>query len=324
MTDLKFLPTFALLLLGTFFLTACNKQMDEFILNGFEAKLSAYGIYQGNPSELIPAPDYELYELSSALFTDHAEKQRLIKLPPGTSMSALDQGLFDFPEGTIIVKTFYYFLDKGMPLRGTNIIETRVLEKVEGIWKVGTYKWNESQTDADLISSGSDQTVNWVDESGKFNSIYYHIPSNAECRSCHLSASQVVPIGPKVRNLNFEVERNGILKNQLTYLNEEGLLNAITPSLFSSLPNYKDSDLSLALRGRAYLESNCAHCHSDMGFASDKKLRLSYETSLGVSQISEFKTDIIEKMETGEMPKAGTTIIDEKGLELLKNYLNSL
>ncbi|MFT5823309.1 MAG: putative repeat protein (TIGR03806 family) [Crocinitomix sp.] len=306
-------------------LQACNKDnIEKYDSNEMALKLSDYNVYAGNPSDLIPEADYKLYELSSILFTDHAEKQRLVKIPVGTEIVTLGDGLMIFPEGTIIIKTFYFYNDKSAISKGKNIIETRLLIKSDNEWKVGTYKWNESQTDANLITSGFDQTVNWVDDNGLANVITYHIPSNTECIACHQSNDEIIPIGTKTRNLNFDITVDGVTQNQLSYLHEEGVLNAMEPSSFSALPDFTNADFSEEERARAYLEMNCAHCHTAGGLADYKTPRFSYETVLSDSKIPEYKLDIIDKMETGAMPKAGTTILDEQGIEILRAYLNKL
>jgi len=92
----------------------------------FAPNLAAYNIYKGVMSDLIPANDVHPLELSTALFTDYAEKQRLVKVPAGTMMYANGDGLPDFPNGTILVKTFYYYDDVRKPDRGKRIIETRL------------------------------------------------------------------------------------------------------------------------------------------------------------------------------------------------------
>ena len=96
---------------------------------GFLPVLSGYNLYEGNLMNLTPAKGAELYELTSHLFVDYAEKQRLIKLPAGTKMTFKGNGLPDFPDGTILVKTFYWYKDKKNPSIGRNIIETRLLIK---------------------------------------------------------------------------------------------------------------------------------------------------------------------------------------------------
>tara|TARA_R110002126_G_scaffold291790_1_gene458428 strand:- start:9177 stop:10151 length:975 start_codon:yes stop_codon:yes gene_type:complete len=306
-------------------LQVCNKSnIEEYDSYEMTLKLSDYNVYAGNASDLIPEDDYKLYELSSILFTDHAEKQRLVKIPVGTKIVATDDGLMIFPEGTIIIKTFYYYKDKSQVSKVKNIIETRLLIKSDNNWIVETYKWNEAQTDADLITSGYEQTVNWIDENRLPNVITYRIPSNTECITCHQSNDAIIPIGPKTRNLNFDITVDGVTQNQLSYLYGEGVLDAMSPSSFSTLPDYTNTGLSEEKRARAYLEMNCAHCHTAGGLADYKTLRLSYETTLLNSKIQEFKSDIVDKMETGAMPKAGTTTLDEKGIDLIITYINML
>jgi uncharacterized repeat protein (TIGR03806 family) len=322
---LPFPYAFAWLLIG-FWLQSCQDadriSADRTRL-AFE-KLSGYNIYQGNPGDLIPTREYKPYELSSELFTDYAQKQRLIKLPPGTALTATGDGLLNFPEGSVIVKTFYYFNDKRTPAKGVRLIETRILQLVNGKWVAGTYVWNQAQTEATLLGTGLTQTVNWIDQAGNPNVIAYQIPGNLECRTCHNSDKKLVPIGPKVRNLNFDLIRDGHRVNQLTYLQEQGILGALDPTDFSRMPGYQDSSRTLAERGRAYLDINCAHCHSDQGFAARYRYRMAYETPLNASRIKEGKAAIEYMMQTGRMPKIGTSVRHKEGIELIKKYLDTL
>jgi uncharacterized repeat protein (TIGR03806 family) len=286
--------------------------------------LSDYHIFQGAPSDLVPSAEYTLYELSSTLFSDHAEKQRLIKLPPGTVLTAQGDGLPLFPNGTIIVKTFYYYYDKRDPTKGRKLLETRLMIKNEGGWNVATYLWDDAQREATLLTSGFNKMVNWIDETGRAQVISYHVPSNRECSTCHHSADAVVPIGPKLRNLNRPVHRNGQTVNQLDYFQQTGLLSPVRPATITALPNYADAALPLAERGRAYLEVNCAHCHNANGYAARTGLLMNFEQPFADTQIERRKDDIIDLVAAGRMPRLGTTVVDEPGLALLRAYINSL
>ena len=74
---------------------AYNKYDDEVTIPDFnfpqtvvfEPMLSAYGIYDGAPVDLIPSSDYHLLELSSTLFTDYAHKPRLLHVPHGSMIN---------------------------------------------------------------------------------------------------------------------------------------------------------------------------------------------------------------------------------------------
>jgi uncharacterized repeat protein (TIGR03806 family) len=287
-------------------------------------KLSDYNIFQGNPAALIPSAEYHLYELATELFTDYAEKQRLIKIPAGHTMTSTDGGLPDFPDGTVLVKTFYYYNDERDPSKGKKIIETRLEIKSNSAWNVNTYLWNEQQTDAILITTGLDKTVNWIDQQGRGMVLSYHIPSTRECSTCHHSSGKIIPIGPKLRNLNRAVIRNAATVNQLMHFHHLGILDIADPATIPVLPDWQNNSYSLEERARAYLDVNCAHCHNPNGNASDANLSFRYETSFGDSNIGDKKKSIVNKMKRGQMPRIGTSIVHEEGLELIRSYINSL
>lgn len=304
---------------------ACDKELIV-VNNTTEMlpRLSAYAIFEGDPSDMIPTDSFTLYELATQLFSDYAEKQRLIKLPKGEVITPISDGLPDFPSGTMLVKTFFYYNDKRDTSKGNKIIETRLLIKMNSGWSVGTYLWNEEQTDAVLITTGIDKTMNWIDDAGRPKVISYHVPGNSECSTCHQSNRTIIPIGPKIRNLNIDVTRHGTTVNQLRYFNALNLMSNVTPSSFHELPNWKNSSYSLEERTRAYLDVNCAHCHSAGGFAAYEEIYMGYDTPLTDSKIVRRKTAIISKLESGAMPKLGTTLVDAEAVELIRSYIKSL
>lgn len=309
-----------------FYIQSCKKDDLSETDNNIEmsSRLSDYNIFQGNQSDLLPTNGFELYEISTQLFSDHAEKQRLVKVPGGSKINAADDGLLDFPDGTILVKTFYYFNDKRDISKGKKIIETRLLIKSNSKWNVGTYLWNNEQTDANLLTTGLNKTINWINESGTGKVFSYHVPNNRECATCHSSKEIVVPIGPKARNLNFDVIRSSTTVNQLTHFENIGILNSVDPSSFSTLPNWLNTTVSVENRARAYLDINCAHCHSQNGKASDSRIFLGYELQFNETKISTNETAIKNAISSGKMPMLGTTTIDEEGLLLVKAYIDGL
>ena len=291
---------------------------------GFAPRISDYNIFMGDPSALKPSEGFELYELSTELFSDYARKQRLIKLPSGTTMHALGEGLPEFPDSTILVKTFYYFNDARDTAKGRRILETRLIVKAQQKWNVATYVWNEEQNDALLLTTGVNTTVNWIDEKGKGKVVSYHIPSNRECASCHNSSGSVLPIGPKLRNLNINVWRSSGLVNQLSYFVSLGILDPIDPDRVETLPKWDDTSLDLEGRARAYLDVNCAHCHSKNGHAIDSNLLLNYEVPFSETRIQNRKGAIHKQMREGEMPQIGTTVVHEEAVELIRSYIETL
>ena len=246
----------------------------------FESNLSNYNIYEGNPVDLIPSDDFYLLELSSTLFTDYAQKQRLVKLPSGTEITRINNEQVDFPDMTILVKTFFYYNDEADPDMGKRIIETRLLIKEKGIWNAATYLWDEEQQDAVLELDGFSTQVDWKDYDGNKLSTLYKVPSSNECVTCHQSNSTLTPLGPTLRNLNRIVDRNESMVNQLTHLQSEGLLNHFPVEGISQIVDYKDTTASLKERGKAYFAMNCAHCHNPSGWekANRRPFDFRYET----------------------------------------------
>lgn len=292
----------------------------------FEDSLSAYTLFDGVPSELTPAMDVQLLELSSVLYSDYAYKQRLVKLPGGTQMVRLSDGTLDFPDGTILTKTFFYYNDERDRSQGKRIIETRLEIKENNIWNVATYIWNQAQTEAILTLDGLDTEVSWINENGQNISTLYHVPTENECMTCHQSNSEMAPLGPTLRNMNRSVERNGVTLNQLSHLQSVGVLNDFDITQAPTIVNYKDAGVSLSERGRAYLALNCAHCHNPNGWEepAGRDYDFRYDTPLNQSGLLFESEKIIDAVQSGEMPFIGTTIIDQEGVDLVVEYINSL
>lgn len=328
----------ALILLGVFLtLIICVSSFTKDDAAGtkyeFPAKLSDMKVYVGNLSDLNPAVEYKLYEMNTTLFSDSAEKQRLIKIPAGQSMIAVDKGLPTFPEGTILAKTFFFYKDKSKPeyydeksslFKGKIVIETRLLILINNKWVGGTYSWDKDQKNASLISTGIDIPVSWVDQTGVKNELEFHVTSNKECFTCHNSDEAIVPIGPKIASMNLDVMRDGKMINQLAYFQKIGIMKPMKPSSFSMLPKWRDRSLPDSVRARAYMEVNCAYCHCSKGYASSSFLELDYETPFAETNIKKKAGKIKNLMSLGLMPKIGTTIVDKEALAVITRYLDAL
>ena len=294
-------------------LTSWKQQKKDTV---FLPQLSDYHIFKGPLHNLAPEAGFHPYHLATPLFTDYAEKQRLIRLPEGTKMTKIDQGLPDFPDGTLLVKTFYYYNDKRDTARGRRIMETRLMIRFIGKWLAATYAWNEAQTDATLQKGGSNSTVSWITATGETRTLSYHIPSPKECGTCHNNGDGLNPIGLKLRNLNID--------HQIRSLQTAGLLNEFDPHQLPHTARAFDDSFTLADQARAYLDINCAHCHNPNGYARRTGLYFGYELPLESAGIQKKKDAILKKFQKGKMPLLGTTVVHGEALELLRDYLTSL
>ncbi len=239
--NIRLFPLFVL-----FVLVSCapNNSGEGFTKNNmtFPKSLSAFKLFKGKMANLVPNDDIVELHLSSALFTDYTEKQRLLKLPAGTKMTAKGDGLPDFPEGTILAKTFYY--TAAQTKEAQRIIETRILIKHKQKWNAATYQWNEEQTEALLANNGATVPIDIAIPNGENKEISYKIPNAFQCYDCHRSGGDMVPIGPKLRNLNVAIFTNNNSVSQLDQLSKKGPF-AIAPNNSNSKPpKHKNHPLS--------------------------------------------------------------------------------
>lgn len=222
------------------------------------------------------------YDLNTPLFSDYALKARAIYIPEGTTIDYVDNEVFDFPVGTVILKTFYFAEDAREPDVDHTLIETRVLILHEDGWQAYPYYWNEEQTAAVLVPSGKNVDIDLIDNRGEQRSAKYRVPSRNQCKSCHIRKDEdtgdtigFLPIGPKARHINRDYVYADGEKNQLEYLEERGWLQGM-PDIddvpraydFSIVENDGVDSLDADALEKAavdYLDINCAHCHSPTG-----------------------------------------------------------
>lgn len=292
----------------------------------FEDQLSAYTIFDGIPADLNPAKGFQNLSINAKLFTDYAYKQRLIKVPEGTQLNRLSNNILDFPNGTILTKTFYYFKDERNPNLGKEIIETRLLIKQADQWNAATYRWNDSQTDAFLEQNGFEKQISWTNKNGKFRSTSYKIPTSNQCIACHISNKSVTPLGATLKNINTSIRQNNKTINQLAHFQNIGILNNFPIQEAPFMVDYNDKEASLSERGRAYLAINCAHCHNPNAWdiPAEQGFDFRYETPLHQTGIFLEEEEIIRNVTNQRMPFIGTTMLDQEGVSLLVSYIQSL
>lgn len=229
------------------------------------------------------------YGLNTPLFSDYAEKERFLYLPPGTRAQYRADAAFEFPVGATLVKTFAYPADLRRPGEKVRRLETRLLiRRAEG-WTALAYVWNAEQTRAVLKRAGARLDVSFVDLAGATRQVDYAVPNTNQCKECHQVAGVLAPIGPKGRNLNGDFAYADRRENQLVRWRRAGLLDgAPDPATAPRAAVWDAPAEPLAARARAYLDSNCAHCHSPTGIASNSGLYLQLEetrpSALGVDK----------------------------------------
>jgi mono/diheme cytochrome c family protein len=168
------------------------------------------------------------YSVNAELWSDGAYKERFIAIPGDKPWIALTQrGGWNFPDGTVLVKSFALEMEEGKP-DSRRWIETRFFTKQQKEWAGYSYVWNEEQTDATLVSAGGlDREFvirvprSPAHPSGTRTQIW-HYPSRTECMVCHSRAANFV-LGPSTLQMNREHDYGGVRDNQLRTLEHLGL-----------------------------------------------------------------------------------------------------
>jgi uncharacterized repeat protein (TIGR03806 family) len=316
------------------------------------SRLSEYGLFLGKLSDQQPAASVMPYVLNTPLFTDYAEKLRFVRLPEGKSVPYNDSIVFDFPSGTILVKTFYYPLDFRRLEKGRQLVETRLLILEENEWNAYPYIWNAEQTDAYLDVAGDTKQVKYVDEQGKNRQHAYYVPNLNQCKGCHNKAEKMTPIGPSARQLSGASDHGTIQESQLIQWAKTGKLTGLPekehlpPAIVWNDPNSG----SVNDRARLWLDINCAHCHQPQGPASTSGLFLSVaetdplrlgirktpvaagrgsgDLQFGILPGQPDKSILLFRMESRDpgvmMPELGRSLSQKESLALIRQWIKEM
>jgi uncharacterized repeat protein (TIGR03806 family) len=333
-------------------LAGCHSKpspVKSFIEGPFPEKLSGWNLFVSRDGIWQPNQGVLPYDLNTPLFSDYAAKYRFVWMPPGTAAQYRDDGVFDFPTGAILAKTFAF------PAEGSRdkekLIETRLLVHGKNGWIGLPYVWNEAQTEARLDLVPDPVPISYADSSGQKHAFTYFIPNANECKQCHENTRVMLPIGPKARNLNKDYEYAGGAANQLVRWAQVGYLQGAPAPQSAPRAAKWDAPASGTLeeRARAYLDNNCAHCHqpgAGAGYTGfDLRLSATGLSSLGLckspnsaGRVGNLIYDLVPgkseesilvaRMESVRpkemMPQIGRSVVHQEGLALIREWVRSL
>ncbi len=316
---------------------------------GLPQRLGDTGLYVGagqlNPDVLPFSPQYPLW-------SDGAAKRRWIWLPPGASIDASAPDAWQFPPGTKLWKEFAH----------GSALETRFIERgADGIWRFGSYVWNEAGTEAVLAPPRGLRDL----PAAKAPGAVYTIPSEDDCRACHEGAPVPVlgfsalqlspdrdPLAPHAERAKGDVDlkslaARGLLRNlPLTLLAQPPRINASSPAERAAL---------------GYLHGNCGNCHNDEGPLAVLEMTLAQRVSAAPAQETTHANQVLSSIvgvqsqfrprgapqnaarivpghldasvialrmnsrdPLQQMPPLGTSAVDAEALALLSRWIESL
>jgi uncharacterized repeat protein (TIGR03806 family) len=225
------------------------------------ARLSETGIFSHTASlswveGLIP------YQVNHGFWSDNAHKVRFLALPDGGTIGFHPTDAWTLPVGSVLIKHFELEMSLGDPSTRRRI-ETRVLVNHRDGWAGYTYRWNDQQTDGDLLATGQTTTYTIRDPSQGLRQQVWSFPSRTDCLQCHTApAGRVLGFNTLQTNLRLPVGPSR-WENQLDIWNRMQLFSSPIQgsSSYAALRSIQDHGASLDERARSYLHANCANCH---------------------------------------------------------------
>ena len=282
-----------------------------------------------------PASGLVAYGVNSPFWSDGAIKDRWLALPDGKNITVKDaDGDFDFPNGTVLMKTFTV---------GGKRIETRLFTRHDdGGWAGYTFEWLDDQSDAVFLKASKSKNL---------GAQTWAFPSRSDCVTCHSEAAGR-SLGLELGQLNgdFVYPSTNRLSNQLKTLDHIGMFDKPLGKPVDQLIAYPDPQSTagtLEQRARAYLHSNCANCHQPEGggrgnmdlrwgtaLKDTKSCNVDNEAGdLGIAGSKLLVPGAPEKSllsvrphspAANRMPPLASSIVDDKGVKVLDDWIRSL
>ncbi len=315
----------------------------------FPRTLSETGLF-------LSVKDHELhpgvipYSVNSPGWMDGARAQRFVALPGDSqidnpSLENARPRSWPLPEGSVLVQTLE--TDGETEREATYRIETRLLTRQQGEWFGYSYRWNDDQTDATLVSTEGETML--LPEGTSLGGQTWRFPSRAECMSCHSRAANFV-LGFGAVQLNREHDYGDTVDNQLRTLSHIGLLKMPVsepiPEMFQLVDPY-DETQDLNARARSYLHTNCSVCHVAAG-GGNARMELQAFTETAEMQLisarpqhATFNIDnamlvapgkpehsvLMQRLQLrgrGQMPPLVSTVVDHQAVKLMHDWIAAM
>ncbi|MFO7908115.1 MAG: PQQ-dependent sugar dehydrogenase [Planctomycetota bacterium] len=315
----------------------------EAVRSAFPRRLSETGLL-ASTKKLALRPGAVPYNVNVPLWSDHADKERFIVLPEDAEIGFQEQATWRFPVGTVLVKHFFLNLDRENATDRRRL-ETRFFVHSPRGWKGYTYVWNDAQTDAELIDDAVTRTYRVKTADGVTEQPWY-FPSRADCMACHTETADFV-LGLNTRQMNRSLDYDGKKANQITMLARLGLFNNSvreTAEALEKYPDWRTDNQAMAALSRAYLDVNCAFCHSPGGIGGSRP-DLRFHTPLNKTGLvgrrpsqgrvgprgsvllapgAPRRSELLHRISTRgsrQMPPLATNLVDKKAVERLSEWI---
>ncbi len=353
-------------------LTRTEKQSQD---APFPRKLSETGLFASTPQHQLQ-PGVVPFLINAPRWTDGASAERFVAIPGSAPIQLysapqpIPASMFSrtavYPPDSVVAKTLSLELEPGVAASRRRI-ETQLLHFDGRDWRGYSYAWNNDQTDAELVDAqGASRTLSLTDPQapGGQRQQTWRFPSRTDCLRCHNPWPEYL-LAFNLPQLNRPVvDDHGTRVNQLTRLQQMGLLQNVAPGAnpsqdpprsigpkdpeeFPRFANPYDRSEDLNQRARIYLHVNCAHCHRNGGGGSAyvhllQDLPLSETRTLAqkpaqgtfglpdaqiIAPADPYRSTLLfrmAKLGPGHMPHLGAQTIDPDGVQLIHDWIRQL
>ena len=313
----------------------------------FPRRLSESGLF-ADLKKQTPAPGVVPFKTHAERWADHAKSERWLALPGNENVTlakkelgVMGPGRWVFPDDSVLAKTYALEMERGNPATARKV-ETQIMH-FDGIqWAAYSYRWNDAQTDAELVpANGADATFDVTDSTEPGGALRqpWHFFARAECLRCHNMWNNFTP-----GFSTAELDRKFIADagDPLELLKRLNL-----PPGEPKVADPHDANANLEMRARSYLHTNCATCHRFGGGGSVPSL-LTIDTPLADARLIDvkpvqgdlgipnariiapgdpYRSVLLYRMATvgrGHMPYLGGKLIDDRGLLLIRDWIASM
>jgi putative heme-binding domain-containing protein len=323
----------------------------------FPRTLGETGLF-ASVAKLEPAPGVLPYQINAPFWNDGTDGDRLMALPGRGRIGFDREGLWKFPEGSVLARTVTIDLGESRPRR----LETQILHFEDGSWRPYSYRWNDEQTEATLSPSEGETvtfSVSDAKETGGPRVVSHRIVPRSECLLCHnpwvgegllFGRQSATPLTANTLQLNVQRVHKSESFDQIRAFERLGLFDGPLPESPETLPRLSDphdESIDLGDRARSYLQVNCAHCHranaggtATILLTSDQPMdqtgTIGVRPMQGSFDIEDariiapgdpfgsvlyFRT---AKLGAGRMPRVGPKQVDVRGLDLIYRWIAGL
>jgi uncharacterized repeat protein (TIGR03806 family) len=305
----------------------------------FPKTLTDTGLF-ASVKDHTPAAGMIPYSVNVPLWSDGAAKDRFLVLPEKGKVVFKEREKWEFPVGTILVKTFLLNTDLEKPAEMRRL-ETRLLVHNPRGWEGYTYLWNEEQDEANLLADWPlTRQFDVKTATGPVKREWY-FPSRSDCQACHTQNGGFV-LGLNTRQLNRVHEYGKVKDNQVQVFEQLGIFSKPLPKPVRDLeafPDWQTKEAPVTPLARAYLDANCAMCHSPGGRGHAGGARMDMRFHAPIKEAFSGKADwlsqgdparslLLQRMTTrhanAQMPPLATNRVDEDAVKVIHQWIKHL